>query len=220
MTGLNNNDTKPFYKKWWFIFIVAIFIIGGIGNLFGLNETKQERDEKQEVTKEEKEEKAKEKEEEEKKEEARKADRTIDEFIQEEDSNVDKATLKDGVLILEKEPSSSWNENTLVKNNVYQMFESMNEGFKDEDVKKVEIKVHALMIDEKGNEEDEPVIEYEYDRESFEELNYDNFIKLAVSESWRILNESDAYLIHPGIYKDVKQDYKQNLKHNGIKIRD
>lgn len=221
--GDKTTTNKPFYKRWWFILIVVVFVIGGIGNLFESEESKQEKeDEKVAAEQEEKEKEQKQKEEEEKKkeEEERKANRTIDEAIEEDSLNVDNATFKDGVLTLEKEPSSSWDETSLVKNNVYKLFEAMNEGFKDDDVDKVKVDIQALMIDDKGNEEVESGVAYEYDRETFEELNYDNFIKMAASESWRILNESNEYLIHPGIYKSIKNDYKKELKHNGMKTRE
>src|SRR5690625_2324316 len=144
---------------------------------------------------------------------------TIDEKIEKDSLNVDKASLKNNVLTLKKEPSSTWSENTLVKNNVFTMFEDVNKGFNDKNVNEIKVIIEAVMIDEKGNEEVVSAVEYEYDRSTFEELNYDNFIRLAVSESWRILNESDAYLIYPGIYKALKQEYKQGLKDNGMKIR-
>src|SRR5690625_2876598 len=143
----------------------------------------------------------------------------IDEKIKKDSLNVDKASLKNNVLTLKKEPSSTWSENTLVKNNVFTMFEDVNKGFNDKNVNEIKVIIEAVMIDEKGNEEVVSAVEYEYDRSTFEELNYDNFIRLAVSESWRILNESDAYLIYPGIYKALKQEYKQGLKDNGMKIR-
>src|SRR5699024_3525763 len=144
---------------------------------------------------------------------------TIDEKIEKDSLNVDKASLKNNVLTLKKEPSSTWSENTLVKNNVFTMFEDVNKGFNDKNVNEIKVIIEAVMIDEKGNEEVVSAVEYEYERSTFEELNYDNFIRLAVSESWRILNESDAYLIYPGIYKALKQEYKQGLKDNGMKIR-
>ena len=28
-------EKKPFYKKWWFIVLAVIFVIGTIGNMFG-----------------------------------------------------------------------------------------------------------------------------------------------------------------------------------------
>src|SRR5699024_5641679 len=144
---------------------------------------------------------------------------TIKEKIEKYNLKVDKAKLKNNILTLKKEPSSTSSENTLVKNNVFTMFEDVNKGFNDKNVNEIKVIIEAVMIDEKGNEEVVSAVEYEYDRSTFEELNYDNFIRLAVSESWRILNESDAYLIYPGIYKALKQEYKQGLKDNGMKIR-
>src|SRR5699024_8659101 len=151
---------------------------------------------------------------------------TIDEKIETDNRNVDKESLKNNeltsknnVLTMKKETSTTWSENTLVKNNVFTMFEDVNKGFNDKNVNEIKVIIEAVMIDEKGNEEVVSAVEYEYDRSTFEELNYDNFIRLAVSESWRILNESDAYLIYPGIYKALKQEYKQGLKDNGMKIR-
>src|SRR5699024_1254159 len=161
----------------------------------------------------------KEKKENKEKKEKKKEKITIDEKIEKDSLNVDKASLKNNVLTLKKEPSSTWSENTLVKNNVFTMFEDVNKGFNDKNVNEIKVIIEAVMIDEKGNEEVVSAVEYEYDRSTFEELNYDNFIRLAVSESWRILNESDAYLIYPGIYKALKQEYKQGLKDNGMKIR-
>lgn len=39
----NTNAKKPFYRKWWFIAIVAFFVIGGIGSAFsGGDEAKEE----------------------------------------------------------------------------------------------------------------------------------------------------------------------------------
>ncbi|MED4888555.1 DUF4352 domain-containing protein [Lysinibacillus fusiformis] len=40
---------KPFYKKWWFILIVAIIVIGAIGNMAGGNDTTKEKDSKDKV---------------------------------------------------------------------------------------------------------------------------------------------------------------------------
>ena len=40
---------KPFYKKWWFILIVAIIVLGAIGNMAGGNDATKERDSKDKV---------------------------------------------------------------------------------------------------------------------------------------------------------------------------
>ncbi|GAB0168830.1 DUF4352 domain-containing protein [Lysinibacillus sp. CTST325] len=40
---------KPFYKKWWFILIVAIIVLGAIGNMAGGNDATKEKDSKDKV---------------------------------------------------------------------------------------------------------------------------------------------------------------------------
>lgn len=210
---------KPFYKKWWFILIAAIFILGGIGNLLESDEAKQKReDEKIAVENERKEKEQKKKQEEqqkkeeEAKEEERKKNRNIDDKIQEDNKNVDSASVTDGVLQLKSEGKTTFSENTLF-HSVYDLFEAMHDGFEDEGVDKVEVILTTTMVDSKGNESDDEIITYEYSRKSFEELNYDKFANMAFGQQWRILNESDAYWIHPGIYKNLKDEYTGNLTH-------
>lgn len=40
---------KPFYKKWWFILIVAIIVLGAIGNMAGEDDATKEKDTKDKV---------------------------------------------------------------------------------------------------------------------------------------------------------------------------
>ena|SRR5690625_288807 len=164
--------------------------------------------------------KAKEEEDEKVKKEKKKKNRPLDEKLVEDNSDVHKATLKEGKLTLTKEVTNFWDETSILKHDVYKLFEVLGEGFNDKEVDQVDIVLTTKMTDQKGNESIEPVVEYEYSREQFEELNYDNFLDLSYSQSWRILNESDAYWIHPGIYKNVKDDYRDNLNHSMTKIKD
>jgi len=207
---------KPFYKRWWFILIAAIFILGSIGNLFESDEAKQKREDEKIAAEEEAKEKEQKKKEEEAKEKERKKNRTIDEKIQEDNNNVDSASIKNGVLQLKSEGKTTFSENTLF-HSVYDLFEAMHDGFEDEGIDKVEVILTTTMVDSKGNESDDEVITYEYSRESFEELNYEKFANMAYGQQWRILNESDTYWIHPGIYKNLKDDYTENLTHGMAK---
>ena len=142
--------------------------------------------------------------------------RTTVERLQDDDG-VDKVSLNDGILTIEKQPGGLWDENSLF-HSVYDLFEVMNDAFKDESIDEVEVKIQTKMTDAKGNESLDAVIEYLYTRESFEELNYDNFTNMAFSEQWRILNESDLYTIHPGIYKNLKDKYTDNLPNGAAKL--
>lgn len=215
------------------IIIIALLIFIGSAVIMGVYEaitmTDEEREElitKQKAEKEAKEKEKKEREakqkaekeakEKEKKKAGGKAKRTITEALEEDNENVDKATLKDGELTLIGEGKTTFSENTLFLS-VYDMFEAMHEGFKDKNVDVVYVELTTTMIDQKGNESVEPVIKYNYSRKSFEELNYDNFANMAYGQQWRILQEADYYYIHPGIYKNLKDKYKENLKVEGFK---
>lgn len=45
MDNVDPKKKKPFYKRWWFILIAIVFVIGAIGNIFDSDETKQEQGE-------------------------------------------------------------------------------------------------------------------------------------------------------------------------------
>lgn len=187
-----------------------LFIVGVVSSSDSENKEEAKKDDKAiETSKEEKPKK-------DKKKKKKEDNRTTVERLQDDDG-VDKVVLNDGILTLEKHPSGLWDENSLF-HSVYDLFEVMNDAFKDKSVDEVEVKIQTKMTDVKGNENLDTVIEYLYTRESFEELNYDNFTNMAFSEQWRILNESDLYMIHPGIYKNLKDKYTDNLPNGAAKL--
>lgn len=223
---------KPFYKRkrLWFLLITITLVFYFIGLTVENSEkekveqAKQERLAKKEENAKRKaqekkaseEEKKKAEEEKKKAEEERKASRTIDQAIVEDNKNVDNAVLEDGKLTLIGEGKTTFSESTLFMS-VYDMFEAVHDAFQDENVNEVYVEITTTMVDSKGNESVEPVIKYNYDRETFEELNYDNFSNMAYSEEWRILTEANYYYIHPGIYKNLKDKYKDHVNVEGFK---
>lgn len=128
---------------------------------------------------------------------------------------VDAVEFEDGTLLVAKELTSIVSETSVLKHKIYDYFELVNEVFKSDEVNVVRVILATSMVDEKGNEEMEPVVEFAYTRDDFEELSYENFLEMSYSQTWRILNESSYYSIHPGFYKKVDEDYTENLK-NGL----
>lgn len=208
---MSENKKKPFYKRWWFILIVAVFIIGGIGSALSDDDDEVKEDEETEDV-------AAEQDEDEEGAEVS-DDRTIDEVLSDE-NDVDRTSFESGTLRLERDVTSFWDETSILKQDVLRMFELLPKAFEDDEVERVRVVLNTEMVDQKGNAEMESVIYYEYSREHFEELDYDNFLWMATSETWRILNESTSYEIHPGIYKNVKDDYKNNLRYGLSKIEE
>lgn len=199
---------KKFYKKWWFWVIVVVIVSAALatGNDDDSADNNKSKSNDKAVV-----ETSADKEKSEKKDTTKKEPTPIDKKIIKNNNKIGEAKLENGVITLKTEVTTFWDETSLLKNNVYEHFESFGEAFKDKNVNAVKVVLSTKMIDNKGNEEVEEIITYEYSRAAFEELNYENFLDLSYSQSWRILNESDSYWIHPGIYKKVKKDYTKNL---------
>ncbi len=146
-------------------------------------------------------------------------DISIDKFIKEENEDVTDADLYDeGMLIIKIDADGSFSENTLVTNQAYKILEIMKLAFSDDEVLTVDAVVRVTMADNKGNESLSDAVNVVYTRDSFEELNYDEFSKLARTEEWRVYNESDEYLINPGIYEKLKNEIKNNLTNGSSKF--
>lgn len=126
-------------------------------------------------------------------------------------TKAEEISLDDGILSLTVDGSTMFTENTIVTTHTYFALEAINEGFQFDEVNEVLVSIVAPFFDEKGNENMNTALEVAYTRDTFNELNYDNFLKLASGQEWRILNESDLYYIHRAIYDNIDQEYKDNL---------
>lgn len=91
------------------------------------------------------------------------------------------------------------------------ILEDMHTAFKDDKVTGYYAMVYMDMVDNKGNEMEEEGFNMYYSREDFEALNYEKFSNMSYSEPWRIFNESTSYLIHPVLFNEVKDEYRDNL---------
>src|SRR5699024_2375520 len=114
-----------------FIIIVVLLIFAGIGGILDNAGVQTEREKEAIANKEQEKKEGKQKEEEEKKEEERLANRTIDEVLEEDENDVDKAELEDGVLRLERDVTTFWDETSILKQDVLRMFEVLPKAFED-----------------------------------------------------------------------------------------
>lgn len=190
---------KPFYKRWWFIVIVIFFVLAGIGGLLEEEETTEQVEEVA-VEQEEIEEQVDEPQE--------------DEEESEEDviSTFEHTDFYEGEQTIEVRPGMVWSENSYF-NVVYDALDEIKQTFdENEEVESILVLIIADFMDNKGNEEEGFAITYRYSRETFNELNYDNFKQMSLGEEWRILNESDGYFIHPAIRSKLKSKYTDNLR--------
>src|SRR5690625_2430443 len=162
----DNKKKKPFYKKWWF-WLVDFLVLGFEVVQSSDHYVDTEEDEDAEKTDDQEKEEKKEKDDSDKEEQAktdeeeRKENRTTAEAIEEDSSNVDEADIDGDELVLKYNPGTVWDENSFMST-VYEMFKDVKVAFDDEDINSVQVMIETEMTDEKGNEETETIIKYNY----------------------------------------------------------
>lgn len=192
---------KPFYKRWWFIIIVIFFALPAIGSL--LEDEEQNADPEEEAGVNRKQDEMIEKEEQEDESE---------ESEEKTESKFEHTDFIEGEQTIEIHPGVLWSENSYFKV-VYDALDEIKQTFdENEEVDSVRVLIIADFMDSKGNEEEGYAITFRYSRDTFNELNFDNFKEMALGEEWRILNESDGYFIHQAIRSKLKPKYTDNLR--------
>ena len=193
-------EKKPVHKRWWFWVIGIVIIISWF-----TNSTDNKGDTEQEVSSEQKEEQVEDIEVTEEKEEP-------EEQTEESNNRFEYTELYEGEQTIEINPGTVWSENSFF-NVVYDSLDEIKRTLdENEEVNSVLVMINTELIDNKGNEEERAVITFRYSRETFNELNYENFKKISLGEEWRILNESDGYFIHQAIRSKLKSKYTDNLR--------
>ncbi|WP_342537293.1 hypothetical protein [Sporosarcina sp. FSL K6-3508] len=225
---MKEKTKKPFYKRWWFIAICAFLAFGVIGTIFESEESKQERA-AEEVAAEQKriddrnakkEAKKLAAEEEKRKEAAEKEEYEklpFYERLKKENEYIDDATFSDGKLTISKEIKTYFSDTHTMKDDVYEIFEVMEKGFKDESVNEVEAILSTTLHNEQGKEYVDDIVKYRYSRDNFKELDISNFKFYSYSETWRIMNQADHYWIRPGIYNNIDPEYRSKLRNSATK---
>lgn len=122
----------------------------------------------------------------------------------------------DGILNVKTDQRSYLTINFVVSH-VVDIFDDMKIAFEDEKIKGFYASVITTLTDSKGDNYEEEAYNIYYSRDDFEKLNYDEFYKTAYSEPYRIFNESTSYIIHPVIYREMKEEYRKNLIHGQSK---
>lgn len=125
---MSEKTKKPFYKKWWFILIAVVFVMGGIGSIFESDEKKQEREEERIAAEKEREEKskAKEKEKEKKKERKKQKEEEFEQAVKDWEESVKEKTLdyyrEYGIVNIEENPGSDWDVVNAYVPNEYKLY--------------------------------------------------------------------------------------------------
>ena len=125
--------------------------------------------------------------------------------------DIDTVNISNGTMELVKEPSFAWDETTYLSNYTLGMFKALNLAFSDPQVNKVVVSMLADLEDDEGNESAKEVVNYSYDRKTFEGIDYEDFISSAYKKEWKIFKAANEYSIHPAIYWATEERYQKNL---------
>lgn len=115
-------------------------------------------------------------------------------------------TEKDGQYIIDVflYIDTAWDENHLVSifsNNAVLIYEKL---FTNQKVNKVWVWASTKMIDSKGNESKENIINCGLTRNNASDINWSNFKSMVQADYNNLFNIADSKFIHPGIAKNLK----------------
>jgi predicted small lipoprotein YifL len=121
--------------------------------------------------------------------------------------------LKEVTLTVEKgknivdvtyNPGDVLNEEALVKNNAVTASNVMEILFQNPKVDKVWVWTETTMLDDKGNSEDENVVNVALSKENAEGINWPKFKETVLEDYNKLFDISDSKFIHPSISKAIK----------------
>jgi hypothetical protein len=121
--------------------------------------------------------------------------------------------LKEVTLTVEKgknivdvtyNPGDVLNEEALVKNNAITASNVMEILFQNPKVDKVWVWTETTMLDDKGNSEDENVVNVALSKENAEGINWPKFKETVLEDYNKLFDISDSKFIHPSISKVIK----------------
>lgn len=199
---------KPFYKRWWFIGIVLLTIIGAIGS-GGEDATTEQPQESASSAVEEKQDTVEPKQEE--KVEVKREDMNLDQYLEHmvkevigEETNMDKPVFvsisdgDEGIKDITLNPNDNFTNNMIVGGILRDASDYYKAIKDDEEVKKlkgVSLIYQMTLVDKLGNESINPVLILTVSPKTMNKINWDNFI------ADNLTDVADTYFLHP-VLKD------------------
>lgn len=205
---------KPFYKRWlfWVIVVLALGIIGMFtndketekttsSNITDKKELKDESEQKNPKTKKQESELKNT----EKKTNASDPVKKIKKWASDSGIKAEVKMSGKNVAIIEDKNKSIFSENTLIKGFAQNSAELLSH-FKKTDYQQIIFVRPVKMEDSRGNSSYDNSLVVLYEATNFKSINYKNWLNNLSNLAYNFFNESNAYYIHPGIYKNITDD--------------
>lgn len=218
-----------FYKKDWnknlkiaLTVLSVLFFVIGVSQPKTTTQTQEVKKEvKQEVkkevpqkTEEEKAEEERIKKAEEERKKAEEEKKTPDVKIKDKFGNkVENVTFSNGLLKIDlKDNLGGWDQDHIVRSFPNTNFDMLWTGIFTTGVERVEVVGYTEFTDAKGNTKRERAITMTWNKDTVKDTTYENFKSIATLKPENIYNFSEAYNIHLGLYKDIKDETKNKIK--------
>lgn len=199
---------KPFYKKWWFIGIIVIVILGAIGSGSDEKTSEEKQESKETVNVEKKKEDIKEPV---KEPEIKREDLTLDQYLEYmvkevlgEKTNMDKPVFvsvsdgDEGIKDIVLNPNDNFTNKMIIGGMQSDATKYLKEISKNEEVMKlkaISLIFQMTLVDAYGNESDNPVFITTVSTETLKKINWDNFF----ADNLEVV--SDTYFVNPALKK-------------------
>lgn len=125
--------------------------------------------------------------------------------------NVSKVTIEDGMAIIVYYDEFVWSETSLFEDFAIDSITIMKELKDNNNFKGIGFIQKHKMIDQKGNESVDTVIISYFDKENYDEINFENIPSMIYADFSNFYKISNGYWIHPAIYQNVKESTLNGL---------
>lgn len=126
-------------------------------------------------------------------------------------SNISSSRVEGDVLVLSFKQETFWSENSLAESFARDSVKILETISENENFSTFAFERDAELVDGYGNERDETVLEISYNRSTIDKINFDNFKDIVLLDPYKAYALSDGYFIHVAIYKNLKEDFRNNI---------
>lgn len=113
--------------------------------------------------------------------------------------------INDGIVNIQYYYENNLNAKTTVNVNARRTLDFLEAIFKNPEVKKVSLYEQGILIDPKGNEVIQNIIGFDTDRETIQDVNWENMRMMVAKDYNNMNNISTNYDIRPVLKKDLKK---------------
>lgn len=132
-------------------------------------------------------------------------------LLKEKNDDIESVAIKDEIAVITYRETVSWSETSAFKDFAIDSTSIMRELEDNNEISGIGFAKRMTMIDKEGNESvDDAIIAY-YDKENYDDINFENFVNQVYADSSNFYKVSNGYWFHPGVYQSIDSDALNGL---------